>query len=257
MNGAFYIGATALHASQTALETVANNVANMNTSAYKRSAIRFAELVSNVAGPNDLMRGELPMSGGLAGVIADGSSTIFSQGDMHASGNPLDIAVNGEGMIELLGTNGQTVLWRGGTLHVSNDGFLAAPNGLQLKSAVSIPSGASNIVITSNGTVSALAAGEAAPRELGRIDLVIAKDPAALTAMGGGYYTINDPAELQSAPAGEDGRGSLVQGSIEASNVQLSDEMTSLILMQRAYGAGAQIVQAGDQLMSIANNLRR
>jgi flagellar basal-body rod protein FlgG len=100
-------------------------------------------------------------------------------------------------------------------------------------------------------------AGDAAPRAIGQIDLAVARNPDALVDRGGGYFEVADDAELVSAKPGDDGTGALVQGSLEQANVNLSDEMVSLMLVQRAYAADAQVVQAGDQMMSIVNGLRR
>jgi flagellar basal-body rod protein FlgG len=254
MNGAFYIGATGLEAQQRALDIVANNIANINTPAYKRAEVRFSELLGprltqedGAAKPDEL--------GTLSGVGVAASPRIFSQGDLHATGKPLDLAIDGDGFIELLGPAGQDMLWRGGTLKISADGSLAAANGMALKSAVSGPTGASAISIDREGKVQAQVDGETV--DIGQIDLVLVKDTTSLTAVGDGLYQTADPADLMSASVGEDGAGWFAQGSLEASNVQLSDEMVSLLLLQRAYGANAQVLQAGDQLMAIANNLKR
>ena len=256
MNGAFYIGATGLQAQQRALDVVANNIANLNTPSFKRSEVRFSELMAPAAqqvDPPTVARG-VP---GMSGVMMDASSTVFAQGELRQTGKSLDVAVQGEGFIELMGPAGQNLLWRGGSLRIGEDGFLAAANGMPLKAMVSMPDGASEISIDREGLVRAMVEGETSPRELGRIDLVLVKDMASLSSIGDGLYRPEGEIGLASVTPGEEGGGTLVQGAIEASNVQLSDEMVTLLLMQRTYAANAQVVQAGDQLMSIANGLRR
>lgn len=250
MNGAFYIGATGLRAQQRALEVVANNVANMNTPAFKRSEVRFSQLLGPAASGVDLAPGE-----SLAGVMIDRERAVFTQGDIKRTGDPAHLAIDGDGFIELMGPSGQTLLWRGGTLVVNRDGLLAASNGLALKSMITAPYEAGDLSVGPDGVVRMT--GASGSEEIGRIDLVRARDLQGLKAAGEGFYSVDDAADLLSARAGEDGAGAFVQGAMEASNVQLSDEMVTLLLMQRAFAASAQMVQAGDQLMAIANGLRR
>jgi flagellar basal-body rod protein FlgG len=254
MNGAFYIGATGLHAQQIALDTVANNISNMNTPAFKRSEVHFSELLA--ASP-DLASGAGPI-GSMAGVAVDPSSRIFTQGELHQTGQPFDIAIDGEGFIELMGPAGRTELWRGGTLKVNEDGSLATAGGVPLKSMISVPDGATSLSIAPDGVVRVVSPGDGQSREIGRINILRVKDLSQVQSLGNGLYALaQDTAEPTSNVPGEEGCGTLVQGAVETSNVQLSDEMVTLLLMQRAYAASAQLVQAGDQLMSIANNLRR
>lgn len=253
MNGVFYIGATGLHAQQRALDVVANNIANINTPGFKRSEVRFSELVAPRA--EDLQSG-LDASSSPLGAMVQGSPRIFTQGDLKPTGRPMDIAIRGEGFLELLGPGGQTLLWRGGALSVGADGLLGA-NGMPLKAMISPPADATSISIGQDGLVRATVDGEAQSRELGQIDVVRPRDMDGLSGLDGGLYEVADEGDLTAMVPGEDGAGVLVQGALEASNVQLSDEMVTLLLMQRSYAANAQIVQAGDQLMAIANSLKR
>ena len=256
MNGAFYVGATGLDAQQRALDVVAHDIANLNTTAFKRSAIRFSELAGTPPS-SEIDRASPQAAAQLAGGVAlNAPSRIWSQGDLHATGNAMDIAIQGNGYIETLDASGQTALWRGGALKVGDDGYLATADGSRLRAMISVPQDASGLTIGRDGTVTAQLAGDTSTREIGRIDLVMAKNPDQLQDAGGGYYAA-DPADLYNMDTGQDGEGALVQGSLEQSNVQLSDEMVTLLLLQRSYAANAQLVQAGDQLMSIANNLRR
>jgi len=255
MNGAFYIGATGLEAQQRALDVVANNIANINTPSYKRSETRFSEMIA----PRDAQAGAdgatLDALPSLAGVAVADSQRVFSQGDLKQTGQALDLAIQGQGFIELMGPGGQTMLWRGGGLKVNSDGYLAAANGLVLKAMISVPVDATAITIDSDGKVHAQANGQTV--DIGQIGLVLPKDMTTLAGVGDGLYQTADNADVMDALPGEDGAGALVQGSLESSNVQLSDEMVNLLLLQRAYAANAQVLQAGDQLMGIANNLKR
>lgn len=247
MNGAFYIGATGLQAQQRALDAVANNIANINTPTFKRANVRFSEVIAvrDAAEPS------------LGGVTSSVSAPDFAQGPLRTTGSDQDLAIDGAGFIEVLGPNGKSLLWRGGTMRVNEDGYLSTASGLPLRALISVPLGASEVSIAGDGVVRAVLEQAEGPVEIGRIDLVMAKDLAGLAPVSGGYYEAAGELDLVSAEPGDQGAGSFVQGSLETSNVQLSDEMVTLLLMQRAFAANAQLVQAGDQLMSIANNLRR
>lgn len=256
MNNAFYIGVTGLHSQQRALDVAASNISNMNTTAFKRAEVRFSELVQPAPAAG-LAPVAAPAELAIGGVSVDASGRSFAQGDLRATGNPLDLAISGEGWVELLGPEGRTMLWRGGSLGVNQDGFLAAANGMPLKAMVAVPEGTKQIAISGEGRIVAAVEGEAEPVEIGQLDLVMTRNPASLTAVEGGLFEAPSDEDLVTARPGEEGAGLLVQGSLESSNVSLSEEMVGLLLVQRAYAANAQVVQAGDQLMSIANGLKR
>lgn len=256
MNGAFYIGAAGLNAQQRALDVISNNIANINTIGFKRSAVRFSDLVvpSENLAAFDTVRSE---GGQGLGAAARSAAHVWTQGDLRQTGQSMDLAIEGEGFIEMMGPAGETLLWRGGTLKVNADGYLAASDGTMLHAMISVPRDTNAIAIARDGTVTATAEGEAGSVEIGRIDLVLIKDKDSLGDTGGGYYRSDDAANLYTVEPQREGGGALVQGALETANVQLSDEMVSLLLMQRAYAANAQVVQAGDQLMGILNSLRR
>lgn len=257
MNGAFYIGALGLDAQQRALDVVANNIANINTIGFKRQTTRFSELVASQRDGDDMPLAQSGLNETMSGVAVTGTPHVWSQGEITVTGQPYDLAISGNGFLELMGPSGRPVLWRGGTLKVNEDGYLAASDGTVLRSMVSVPQGATNLTIAPNGIVSALVDNAAQPRQIGRIDIAMVKDPDTLVDDGAGYYEASDPASVLTAEPGQEGSGQLVQGALESGNVQLTTEMVTLMLLQRAYAADAQVVQAGDQLMSIANELRR
>jgi flagellar basal-body rod protein FlgG len=256
MNGAFHIAAIGLEAQQRALDTIANNISNVNTPAFKRSGVRFSEMLASRADPATA-RADLGADRvSSAGVMADTMFMLEQGGKLEATGRPYDLAIDGQGFVEVMGPGGETLLWRGGGLKVGEDGLLATAKGLPLKAGITVPDDASTIVIGADGVVKAKV-GEAEAVEIGQIMLVKAEDAAALQRLDGGFYRAADGARLLDAQPGEDGVGLLVQGSIEGSNVELTAEMVQLMLVQRAYAANAQIVQAADQLMGIANGLKR
>ena len=252
MNGAFYIGAAGLQSQERALEVSANNIANVNTPGFKRSEVRFSELVAGTGADATRIADD-----GLSGVAATSGGKVFTPGELRATGRATDMAIDGNGFLELLGPEGQVLLWRGGELSVNADGFLAGAGGRPLRAMISVPTGAHDLSIDRDGVVRARFDDADAPVEIGKIDLVLVRDAKALKAHGEGLYRIDGDDGLTTVSPGEEGAGALVQGSLEASNVSMSDEMVTLLMMHRAYAANAQVVQAGDQLMSIANGLRR
>ncbi|PSJ42214.1 flagellar hook-basal body protein [Allosphingosinicella deserti] len=257
MNGAFYVGAIGLDAQQRALDTIANNISNVNTPAFKRSTVRFSEMMALVP-DGDVVRPDLGASlSSASGVTSSAIAMIDQQGKIASTGNPFDVAVQGRGFIELAGPAGQTLLWRGGTLKVNEDGLLATEQGLPLKAGITIPADVTAIEISSDGTVKGVSGQETGAIELGQISLVKVDDAAALERLDGGLYAAGESVKVADAAAGEDGVGTFVQGAREQSNVELSTEMVQLLLVQRAFAANAQIVQAADQLMALANGLRR
>jgi flagellar basal-body rod protein FlgG len=257
MNGSYYVGAIGLQAEQRALEAISNNIANMNTPGFKRSEVRFSDVLANSADPANPSADLTTNTDSLAGVIATPMLMVDQQGSLEATGQPMDIAIQGAGFIELMGADGQSLLWRGGSLKVNDDGQLATESGIPLRANITVPQDATAITIASDGTVSATTSGSANPVQLGQISLARVDDNSALEALDGGLYRVGDDARVIEAKAGEDGAGLLVQGSVEGSNVDMTDEMVQLMLVQRGYAANAQLVQAADQLMSIDNGLRR
>ncbi len=256
MNGAFYIGATGLEAQQRALDVVANNIANLNTPGFRRSNVRFSEMVEAPRSGEDLPVAAADGSSGMAGVAVASTTHVWTPGEVRQTGGRMDLAIQGNGFVEMLGASGHILLSRGGTLTVNEDGYLAGADGTPLRAMISVPEGAV-LTINADGEVFARSASDAVARQIGQIDLVMPRDADTLVAQGGGYYETSDDGALSAVAPGQDGAGSLVQGSIEQGNVNLSDEMVALMLVQRAYSANAQVVQAGDQMMSIVNGLRR
>lgn len=256
MNGAFHIGGIGLSTQQRALDVIANNIANLNTQGFKKSNIKFSEIMASSVGSSNL-QSNLNFEPSVAGVKTDVEFMIDEQGALQRTNRALDIAIEGEGFIELMGPKGQMMLWRGGSLQVGNDGMLMAENGMKLKAMINVPPDANNIVVEANGTVLISSGQEGAVSELGQIMVVRVNNSSSLERLDGGVYKAGEETSIIDAVPGEDGTGTIVQGAIERSNVDLNIEMVAMMIVQRAYSANAQIVQAADQLLSIANNLRR
>ena len=257
MNGAFEVGAVALRAEQKALEILANNVANVNTPAFKRSDARFSEILANQVQPD----GTVPLTDpdsliASGGVRIAPHAMLFTQGEIRTTGRSMDLAIDGQGFIELRGPSGQALFWRGGTMRVNEDGMLATAEGVPLRAGIIVPGDATGLSIAFDGVVTATtSAGEAL--ELGQISLVRAEQEDAFEQLNGGLLRLNEDARLFDALPGEDGAGLLVQGGLESSNVELTGEMTQLLIIQRAFAANAQALQTADQLAAITNNLKK
>lgn len=249
MSDAFYIGGVGLSAQQLALDTIANNITNMSTHGFKRDTVQFAALVGDG-------RDNGAAAATAHGVVPSLQHTLDRQGDIEVTGNAMDLAIDGVGFIEVVGARGQSFAWRGGSLEVTADGWLAAPGGMVLRAMINVPYDATDLNIASDGTVSAALADDGEVT-LGSISLLRVGQSDVVDRLDGGFYSLEDSGFVQSSLPGEDGLGQLVQGSLEQSNVDLNDEMVSLMIVQRAYAANAKVVQAADEVLSLANNLRR
>src|SRR5438067_11287830 len=213
MNGAFYIGAVGLDAQQKALDTIANNISNINTSGFKRSEVRFTEMLASQ--PDDgVARADLGAAAVTSsGVRSDLMHLLNEQGAVESTGHPLDLAINGSGFIELMGAGGETLLWRGGPLKIGEDGRLMTASGFELKANITVPQDATGLQIGSDGVVRASTSSSTNPVEIGQVMLVKLDDPAAVEPVDGGMYRVSEGAQLSDAKPGEDGAGTLAQGS--------------------------------------------
>jgi flagellar basal-body rod protein FlgG len=256
MNDAFEISAVALNTQQRALDVIASNVANVNTPAFKRSSVRFVDLLTTQADPSN-PKADLSGLTHSAGVTSKTITSVDDPGQIKHTGRALDIAISGSGFIELLGPQGKSLLWRGGSLSIQDDGLLSTIDGIPLRGMIGIPADASEIRIDHSGIVSALVPDNNERRELGRIDLVRALSADGMKQLEGGFFELQNASATERVTAGEEGSAYFVQGGLEQSNVNMNDEMVQLMIIQRSYAANAQVVQAADQLASINNNLRK
>lgn len=255
MSSALEVAAIGMQAQQRALDTIASNVANINTPAFKRSQLRFSELIASPAIAES--SGTSAQADAIAGVGQWSAPMLDAQGQLRSTGNQLDLAIDGPGFVELMGPSGKSLLWRGGTLRILNDGTLATADGIALRAGISVPADATSLRIDREGKVFATTSDTGTEAQLGSIGLVKVLDASAVDRLDGGIYAAHDELAVSFAAAGEDGLGYFAQGSLEQSNVDLNTEMVDLVVSQRAYGANAQVIRAADELLSLANNLRR
>jgi flagellar basal-body rod protein FlgG len=262
MFDALQIAATGMHAQQQNVDTIANNLANVNTTGFKKARVSFTDLVTGGANPADRMSGSAE---GLAAVQLHGAGVgigriarSFDAGEARKTDSAYDITISGDGFIEVMTGDGGRAYVRGGTLHVNADGQLATVAGQVLKPGINMPEDVQDMTITADGRVQVRTARSPGTIELGQLELVRFLSPAGLEPLGDGLYRST---ELAGGPivgrAGQDGMGDIRQGYLEGSNVKLVDEMVNLMVAQRAYEASVKVVQASDEMLGMVNNLRK
>jgi len=265
MFDALYISATGMQAQQLNVDTIANNLANVGTPGFKKGKVGFTDLMvreaarltpSQVAGP---FGGDRRLGAGVgAGVGIAGVAKLFDMGDLKKTESAFDLAIQGEGFLEVSMPDGSSAYTRGGTFKINRDGLLATPGGYPLKPNLSIPDNAESMVIEADGRVQVQVPGQAAPIDLGQLELVRFTHPSGLLAQGDNLYRSSvDSGEAIAAKPAEDGMGSLAQGFLEGSNVKLTEEMVNLMVAQRVYEANVKVVQASDEMLGMINGLRR
>ena len=253
MLDAMQISATGMRAHETEINTISHNVANINTVGFRRQVVAFSELTTDAsmteAKLDNVDASDGRGSGALAHVLLSTGA-----GQLNNTGEPLNVAIDGVGMLEVQRSDGSLAYTRAGTLAINDSGELTTSTGESLSAHINVPSGATNLQITSDGRV--LATVNGADSELGRIELVSFSNPAALMPIGDNLYTATTQAgEMQTAAPGASGMGVLRQGYLETSNVQMIDEMVSLMLAQRGFEMSSRVVQVADQVESITNGL--
>ncbi|AMO22202.1 flagellar basal-body rod protein FlgG [Ramlibacter solisilvae] len=264
MFDALSIGATGMLAQQQNVETIANNLANANTVAFKKGRVGFSDLMVRegnrvaLAGMEESRNGTPASAQRLgAGVGIAAMSKVFEAGELKKTDSPLDLAIRGEGFLEVSMPDGSSAVTRGGTLRVK-DGALVTQAGYPLKPSIALPDNAKSLVIGADGRVLVTVPNQVNPVELGQIEVVRFANPGLLISLGDNLYRAGDgTGDAISARPGEDGAGSLAQGFLEASNVKMVDEMVNLMLAQRAYEASVKVVQAADEMLGLVNNLRK
>jgi flagellar basal-body rod protein FlgG len=262
MNDALYIAATGMNAQQTSVDTIANNLANANTPGFKRSAVSFQDLMrheSTDAAAGLSAAASLSTPGRAQGVGIVSTLKYFGAGELRVTDSPMDLAVRGEGFIEVQMPDGTPAFTRGGALVVNKDGLLATAEGQVLKPAIHVGRDIKNLKIAADGTISATDANFTNRTvELGRLELVSFANPSGLESLGGKVYRATEASgDALTLKAGEAGVGAFAQGFVESSNVKLVDEMVSLMVAQRAYEMNVKVIQAADDMLGMSNNLRR
>lgn len=259
---ALHSAASGMYAQQLNIDSIANNLANVNTTGYKKSHAEFQDLlyqnlrtsgVANSLGnvqPTDLQVG--------TGVKAISVTRNMGQGDVMQTGGKLDLAIEGEGLFQVRQLDGTIAYTRDGSFKISSEGILVTSDGLTLEPEIALPQGTVDVQISRDGIVSSLVAGDTEPVQVGNLELAVFTNPAGLRALGQNLYseTAASGTPLLGTPASEQ-FGQIAQGFLEGSNVQVVEEMVQMISAQRAYEVSSKAIRASDEMLAAASNLRR
>jgi flagellar basal-body rod protein FlgG len=259
---ALYTAASGMEAQQLNIDTIAHNLANINTSGFKFRRAQFQDLLyQNIrqAGASNTATTEIPvgLQVGL-GTKPVATEIIFSQGDFSTTNNPLDIVIQGQGFYQIRQTNGEIAYTRNGNFHLNRDGNIVTSEGDLLDPQITIPPDQIGITIGADGTVSVQQAGQTQAQQVGRIELALFQNPSGLQNMGKSLFLpTQSSGEAVTGTPGENGLGSLLAGYIEQSNVSVVEEMVSMIVSQRAYEANSKVIRTADEMFTQANNVIR
>jgi flagellar basal-body rod protein FlgG len=261
MSSALWVAKTGLDAQQTRLSVVSNNLANVNTTGFKKGRAAFEDLLyQTIRQPGGQTSQQTQAPTGLTlgtGVRIVATDKQFSQGNIQQTNNSLDVAINGRGFFQVLRPDGTTAYTRDGTFQVDNQGQLVTANGYQIQPAITLPQNALSVTIGNDGTVSVQIPGQAASQQVGTLTLSDFINPAGLQAIGDNLYLETSASGTPlTGRAGLNGIGSLQQGALEASNVNVVEELVNLIETQRAYELNSKAIETADQeLQYIGQNL--
>lgn len=252
---ALAIAATGMNAQQTNVETIANNIANINTTGYKRSRAEFTDLLyeaERVQGVSNRGRDATIPEGAQIGlgVRTAAIRKLHVQGSLAATGNSLDLALNGRGWFQVTGPDGETVFTRAGAFNTNATGQIVTTDGYALEPAITVPPNTTTIVVSQSGSVSALVAGQTAPQQLGQLTLANFANDSGLEPLGSSLYRQTAASgQPVTGVAGDTGFATMMQGYLESSNVDPVREITELISAQRAYEMNSKVITAASEML--------
>ncbi len=255
-----YIAKTGLEAQQTQLDVVSNNLANVGTTGFKRSRAVFEDLMyQNMRQAGGQTSDQTRMPSGLqvgTGVRVVSTERLHSQGNLTKTDNPKDVAINGGGFFQVLMPDGASAYTRDGSFQTNSEGQLVTSSGFQIQPAITIPQNATSITIARDGIVSVTQAGTTNTVQVGQLQLATFVNASGLESKGENLYAETDAsgAPNQVNP-GVDGAGVLSQGYVEASNVNVVEELVNMIATQRAYEINSKAVQTSDQMLQRLSQL--
>jgi flagellar basal-body rod protein FlgG len=259
---ALSIAASGMQAQQLNVDVISHNIANMNTTSYKRQRAEFQDMLyQNMERPGATSAASgaiLPLGIQIGvGVRADAVGRNTEQGGIAATGNPYDIAINGRGFFQVTLPSGQTAYTRAGNLAVNADGQIVTADGYAIEPAITVPQEATAIQITRDGVVEVTLAEQTDPQQIGQLEIASFINPAGLEAIGDNLY-LETPASgtANTATPGSPGLGTLMQGYLELSNVNAVEEISALIVAQRAYEMNARVITAADEMLQSTSQLR-
>ena len=258
---ALYTAASGMSAQQMNLDNVANNLANSSTTGFRRRRVQFQDLLyQNLVMPGAAATQQTTLVAGLQvglGTRAAATEVVQVQGNLSATGNSLDLAIQGDGFFQVTLPSGETAYTRSGAFHLDPNGNVVTSDGDPITPGITIPTGATSITVGSDGTVSITQTGQQAAQQVGTIQLALFPNPGGLNSIGSNEFLTTtasgDP--IAGTPGGSDGLGSIQQGYLEESNVDVVEEFVEMIMAQRSYEANSRVVQAADDMMQELNQI--
>jgi flagellar basal-body rod protein FlgG len=257
---ALHTAASGMEAQQLNIDTIAHNLANINTSGFKFRRAQFQDLLyqnMRQAGASNTATTEIPvgLQVGL-GTKPVASEIIFTQGDFVKTDNELSMVIQGHGFFQVRQANGNMAYTRNGNFHMNRDGNIVTSDGDLLDPQITIPPDHTSITIGPDGTVSVQQANQTQAQQVGRIELALFQNPSGLENIGNSLFTPTQASgEATTGTPGENGLGSLLSGYVEQSNVSVVEEMINMIVSQRAYEANSKVIRTADEMFTQANNI--
>ncbi len=259
---ALSIAASGMQAQQLNVDVISHNIANMNTTAYNRQRAEFQDMLyQNIERPGSTSSASgavLPLGIQIGvGVRADAVGRITEQGSISQTGNAYDIAINGRGFLQVGLPSGQTAYTRAGNLAINAEGQLVTTDGYPIEPSISVPPEATAVQITRDGIVEVTLTGQTDPQQVGQFELATFINPAGMEAIGDNLYLETAASgSANTATPGSPGLGTVMQGFLELSNVNAVEEISQLIVAQRAYEMNARVITAADEMLQSATQLR-
>jgi len=250
-----------MEAQQLNLDNIAHNLANSSTAGFRRRRLQFQDLLyQSLVAPGAAATQQTTFPTGLQiglGARTAASEIIQQQGDFNQTGNPLDLTIQGSGFFQMQLPTGEIAYTRSGAFHLDSTGIIVDSQGNQLQPAITIPSSATNITVGSDGTVSVLIPGQQQAQQVGSIQLATFANSGGLSSIGNNYFleTTASGNPIVGTPGGTEGLGTVQQGVLENSNVDVVGEFIQMILAQRSYEANSRVVHAADQMFQTINGL--
>ncbi len=259
MNQALWIAKTGLDAQQTRMSVISNNLANVNTTGFKKSRAVFEDLLyQNVRQPGAQSSQDTQLPSGLmigTGVHTVATEKTFTQGNLVQTDGPLDVAIQGRGFLQVLMPDGSVAYTRDGSLQIDSNGQLVTAGGFKVQPGIVIPNNAQSVTISQDGIVSATVPGSVGATQVGQLQLADFVNPTGLQAIGNNLLVETAASgSPQVGTPGLTGLGTLNQGSLESSNVNTVEELVDMIETQRAYEINSKAISAADQMLQYANN---
>lgn len=259
---ALYTAATGMSAQQANLDTIANNLANSATSGFRRRRLQFEDMIyQNVVAPGAAASTNTTSAGLQIGLGTRPISTevVMTQGEFNQTGNQYDLAISGPGFFQVTQPDGTIAYTRSGNFHLNNQGQMVTANGDALTPAITIPSNATNVTISQYGVVTATIPGQSVASQLGTIQLATFSNPGGLNSVGGNLMLQTDSSgtPITDNPGGTAGLGTLQQGYLENSNVDVVEEFVQMVVAQRAYESNSKVIHVADDMYSQVNQLVR